>query len=339
MKKTSLLIRMRVGVVLLAAFLLAASTSHALDLAAVEAEWTPPDSAVPITMWGFIPDPGSCPASPVSWDVGPVIIESPGNSLTINLRNCLSEEVSMIIPGQRMPVGSAPVWTDGSSGPRTDLTQRVRSFTNEAPVGGTATYTWNFLKAGTYLYQSGTHPSKQVQMGLYGALKIGTYHGTRAETMILFSEIDPALHDPTPTAATPLTYKPKYYLINGDTFSAGQPVPVAIDNLIAGKHLLVRFLNAGLMTHIPVLHGSHMQILAEDGNRYSYPQKRYSMLLAAGKTFDVFWTPTETGTYALYDRRLSLTSNGAPGGGMMVYLDVAVPAFPWVMFVPAITAN
>ena len=32
-------------------------------------------------------------------------------------------------------------------------------------------YSWTNMKPGTYLYQSGTHPQVQVQMGLYGGVK------------------------------------------------------------------------------------------------------------------------------------------------------------------------
>src|ERR1700732_2917787 len=46
---------------------------------------------------------------------------------------------------------------------------RVRSFVPEATPGtGTQTYTWTALKPGTYLIESGTYPSIQGPMGLYG---------------------------------------------------------------------------------------------------------------------------------------------------------------------------
>ena len=307
---------------LLVAFFSVASPSSAVNLAAVEARWTPPDSATPIRMWGFIPDPGSCPATPAAWNVGPLQVGAAGANLTIQLRNCLSEPVSIVIPGQNATL--TPQVTPGG---------RVRAFTHEAPAGGTASYTWNNIKAGTFLYQSGSNPAKQVHMGLYGALKVGQYYEAPHDVLLLFSEIDPALHGAA-APATPLTYKPKYFLINGKTASAGKPVPVADDDVRVTNKLLIRFVNAGLMAHTPVLQGPHMKIIAEDGNRYPYAREQYSVLLPAGKTLDAIWHPTESGTYALYDRSLSLSSNGAPGGGMLVYLKVP---FPWIMFVPAIT--
>lgn len=322
---------LKVPVFLLVAFLLGASTSHALDLAAVEGEWTPPDSPTPITMWGFIADPGSCPAGPVVWDVGPLQTGSSGGSLTINLRNCLTEPVSIVIPGQNA------ILTPEFTPPDPQGRQRVTSFTQTAPAGGgTATYTWTNLKSGTFLYQSGSNPAKQVHMGLYGALTVGTYSEALSEVMVLYSEIDPALHA-TQSTATSLTYKPKYFLVNGDAYSAGQTIPVVTQGVTATKHLLIRFVNAGLMSHMPVLQGPYMKIVAEDGNLYPYSREQYSVLLAAGKTLDALWLPVKKGTYALYDRSLSLSSNGAPGGGLLVYLDVNIKPFSWPMFIPAIT--
>jgi len=321
-----LLKSLRIPVLLLVAFFSVASSSFALNLAAVEARWTPPDSATPIRMWGFIPDPGSCPASPVAWNVGPLQIGTPGANLTITLRNCLSEPVSLVIPGQNATLTPQEI-TDGQG------RKRVRAFTHEAPAGGTASYTWNNIKAGTFLYQSGSSPAKQVHMGLYGALKVGQYYEAPNDVLLLFSEIDPALHA-TAAAATPLSYRPKYFLINGKTYSSGQQIPVVDGNSRVTNNLLIRFANAGLMSHTPVLQGPHMKIIAEDGNRYPYAREQYSVLLAAGKTLDAIWHPTDSGNYALYDRSLSLSSNGAPGGGMLVYLNVR---FPWIMFIPAIT--
>lgn len=335
MKWTNLLIGLRISVMLLIAFFFGVSSSSAVNLAAVEGQWTPPDGGAPITMWGFVPDTGSCPA-PGSWDVGPLQVEAPGGNLTIMLRNCLSEPVSIVIPGQNA-ILTPTVITDGQG------RERVTAFTHEAPADAGATttaYTWNNLKPGTFLYQSGSNPAKQVQMGLFGALTVGTYSAGMTEVLVLYSEIDPDLHNGTPAAATPLSYKPKYFLVNGEAYSSGQAVPVVTQaGVTAQKELLIRFVNAGLTSHVPVMQGPYMKIIAEDGNPYPYVREQYSALLAAGKTLDALWSPIETGTFALYDRSLSLSSNGVPGGGLLVYLDVDVEAykFPWVIFTPAIT--
>jgi hypothetical protein len=271
--------------------ILLTGSSFALDLAAVEAEWTPPGSVTPITMWGFVLDTGDCPAAPVSWDVGTPMIAALETTLTINLRNCLSEAVSIVIPGQNATL-NPQTFTDPQG--RT----RVKAFTTETVSGATQAYVWNNLKAGTYLYQSGSHPAKQVQMGLYGALTVGTYPNTGGDVTLLYSEIDPALHDP-PSTATPLGYNPKYFLVNG---SATQPTLSAGDT---SQPTVLRFLNAGLDFHVPALNSSYMMLVAEDGNPYPFVREQYSVLLPAGKTIDALWNPSAAGTYIIYDRQLS----------------------------------
>ena len=102
------------------------------------------------------------------------------------------------------------------------------------------TYTWTGIKAGTYLYQSGTHPALQIQMGLYGPFQYLPSTPGRAysdpstsfdiEKAVLLSEIDPALHTAVAnnTYGTSMTstidYNPRYFLVNGEPYSAAMPL-------------------------------------------------------------------------------------------------------------------
>jgi len=193
-------------------------------------------------------------------------------SLTINLTNALPVETSIMILGQAggglggATFGSGPGVTAGpvrEAGPRTDGAhagqtattwtivapgsftpptqgERARSFVPE--VGGVATvgvaaasgtYTWTGLKPGTYLMRTGTYPSIQGPMGLYGVLVVtqaptgttagiaypaangvaGTANAVTYDTdaVALESEIDPrqnrmvAAVFPTPCSATVTT--------------------------------------------------------------------------------------------------------------------------------------
>ena len=278
-----------------------AQASHAVDLVAIEGQWLPDGETTPIPMWGFATDTGQACASLPAWDVGPQLTDADlvAGNLTINLRNCLSEAVSIIIPGQPATFTPQTV-TDGTG------RVRIRAFTNEAPVGGVASYTWSGVKAGSYIYQSGSHPAKQVQMGLYGALTVGSYPGTSADVTLLYSEIDPVLHSP-PAAATPLGYHPRHYLVNG---SDTQPIVSAGDT---NQPTILRFLNAGLDFHVPALNGSYMSLVAEDGNLYPFAKRQYSANVAAGKTIDALWQPASAGNHVIYDRR---------GNGMAASLAV-----------------
>jgi hypothetical protein len=81
---------------------------------------------------------------------------------------------------------------------------RVRSFGTEVAAGGSGTdLTWSNLRPGTYLIESGTQPSIQGPMGLYGVLVVAepdvvataahVAYGTTFDTAVplLLSEIDP----------------------------------------------------------------------------------------------------------------------------------------------------
>jgi hypothetical protein len=184
-----------------------------------------------------------------SW-APPVIRVSSGSTLTINLTNALSftplgsstantVPTSLTIVGQlggglgsplpsRTPspthAAQSVTWaTAGSSAgaqfnPPTQP-DRVQSFGTEVTTGNTSALVWSSLQPGTYLIESGTHPSIQGPMGLYGILVVTTppvagtttggvvsggtagcaYPGTGtaclapydADVPILLSEIDP----------------------------------------------------------------------------------------------------------------------------------------------------
>jgi FtsP/CotA-like multicopper oxidase with cupredoxin domain len=170
-------------------------------------------------------------------------------------------------------------------------------------------------------------------MGLYGAVTKDAaagqvYSGISYdnEVLLFFSEIDPALHTEVangtygtlPGMTSTINYDPKYFLINGE------PYPDTLSLLAGdpGESTLIRFLNMGLETHVPVLQGLYARIIAEDGNVYPYPKEQYSVELFAAKTRDAIITSTAEGNYPLYDRRLNLTNAAASPGGMLTYLEV-----------------
>lgn len=300
---------------------------------------TMPDGTV-VTMWGF-----ACTSSsgPTGLCTNPGVITVPGpqltvpvgdGTLTVNLTNNLPEEVSLIIPGLRQTAGASPVASFN------DIQGRVRktSFSAVATAfGGVQTYNWT-AKPGTYLYQSGSHPQVQVQMGLYGAVKqnfaTGQAYGASTsfsnEAVLLFSEIDPALHTavaggsygPAGAMTSTINYDPKYFLLNGIPYSAQRP-PLSLG--LTGTVTIFRFLNAGLREIVPVINGMYMTLVAEDGNPYTYTKSQYSLMLAPGKTIDALVTNPGQGYYPLYERRLGVTNAAATGGGMMMSLEVTGP--------------
>ena len=301
---------------------------------------TMPDG-VSVPMWGYAEDADQdlTTEDGLVSVPGPVLVVPPGDTtLTVHLKNNLPVPTSLMIAGQPSD-DSTPTFQGG----------RVLSLTDEAGAnGGEVSYTWTNLRPGTYLYSSGTHPAVQVQMGLYGALKADVVPGPYCtaepgggeaythivydeDLVLLFSEIDPAFHDavatddygPGKAIESTIAYDPKYFLINGEVNTSGKP---AIEVGTGGSRLLIRFLNAGLRTTVPVIQGFYMNIVAEDGFPVRYPQRQYSVMLPAGKTHDAIFSldcsdlpepASSTGNFAIYDRMGRLTNDAQMPGGML----------------------
>ncbi|PYX47562.1 MAG: hypothetical protein DMG83_04330 [Acidobacteria bacterium] len=229
---------LKTAVLAISVLLLGASVSFAQQvfLTAGAANAPLPDgSSVP--MWGYtcsgaVVAPVTCaalnPLAAPGWS--PIVITTPPGSLTINLTNNLTFAsgannipTSLVIVGQlggglgktatkapspqHLQQGATwPIAGDNSGAvfnppPQQD---RVQSFSTEVLVGTPQNLTWSNLRPGTYLIESGTHPSIQGPMGLYGILVVTTVpNGTTAgqaypgvsygaEVPLLMSEIDPA---------------------------------------------------------------------------------------------------------------------------------------------------
>lgn len=242
--KTTLVAKTVVAAFLLAA-LGASAANITVNLTAQRMSAGLPDGST-VPMWGYCTTPttGSCPGP---WAPGPTIVAAGGDTLTVNLQNQLSVPTSIVILGQiggtvgtpsmvtspahnmAQPITwpspgavGAPTFTPPTQGPR------ARSFSTEAAAAGAQSYVWNNLKPGTYLYETGSHPSLQAPMGLYGMLVVTTapavqsgsvtpgqaYPGAYptvssllnvpydAHAVLLFSEIDPVQNTAVDKAAT-----------------------------------------------------------------------------------------------------------------------------------------
>ena len=158
----------------------------------------------------------------------PVLCVTQGQTVTINLTNPAStglltgglpEATSLVFPGQ------LNVQTFGG---------KPGLFANEiGPGPGTVTYRFVANEPGTYLYESGTNPHKQVHMGLYGALIVrpsaaanraytdpDTVFDVNQEYLMLIHEIDPELHQAVETDQPydVTVMHDRYWTINGRSF-------------------------------------------------------------------------------------------------------------------------
>jgi FtsP/CotA-like multicopper oxidase with cupredoxin domain len=223
-----------------------ASFAQSVSLTAGATTTTLPDGSV-VPMWGYSCSaaavaPATCVSLNTKAAVGtwsPVVITVPPGNLTINLTNSLPAavpETSLVIVGQLGGgLGTAATsvaspahatqdttWPIAAAGPQNvppPQGNRVQSFSTPVGLAATLPLTWTGLRAGTYLIESGTHPSIQGPMGLYGILVVTTapagttagcaYPGAAAgtcavtysaEVPMLLSEIDPVQNKAVNTA-------------------------------------------------------------------------------------------------------------------------------------------
>lgn len=276
-------------------------------------------SLVGVPIWGFSLDN---PLTPLTCDApallpGPVLSVDVGDAVTLNLRNNLSEPVSIVFPGQDMAPNAVVV-----------------------PAGGSDSYTFTASKPGTFLYEAGTNASIQVPMGLYGALIVRpltpgqAYDAATAynvEKVLVLSEIDPNLNmsaDPNdfdfvgdPEVFTD-GYHPTYFLINGEAYPDTDAIAAT-----TGQDVLLRYVNAGLSHHTMTLLGQRQRVIAKDA--FQTAANAYDAVaetVAAGSTLDAIVDLTGVAggaTLPLYNRQLNVTNDGAYPGGMLTFLNVA----------------
>jgi hypothetical protein len=229
---------------------------------------------------------GMCAALNGGSGWSPVVITLPtGQDLTINLTNNLSfaagtgtntVPTSLVIVGQlggglgnTATLKDSPTHaTQGATWPIAGDSngatfnppsqgQRVQSFSTEVLFGATTSLTWKAPRPGTYLIESGTHPSIQGPMGLYGMLVVtcaptdttsGCTTGTaypgvsyNAEVPLLLSEIDPAQNNAVTAAVTAVGFNETAARVLRDSVSsvslALDPVTAAVISGGTGYHV------------------------------------------------------------------------------------------------------
>ncbi len=211
----------------------------------------------------------------------PTIIVNQGDTLQITLSNRLAVPTSLVFPGQTGVVASG-----GSPG----------LLAREAPAnGGTVQYTFKAGQPGTYLYNSGTRPDLQIEMGLVGALIVRPVDGMGApmpmqayghmdtmfdqEFLFLLTEMDESIHDLVEQGRMAevdmTTWWPVYWFINGRTgpdtmldpdvsWLPTQPYN-CMPMFHPGEKVLMRVIDGGRDPHPLHHHGNNATIIARDG--------------------------------------------------------------------------
>jgi FtsP/CotA-like multicopper oxidase with cupredoxin domain len=237
---------------------------------------------------------------------GPVLCVTQNQTVEVNLTNNLPEASGILFPGQEQVTASG-----GSAGLLT---------TEAAAGGGTVTYSFTASQPGTYLYQSGSDVSKQVEMGLYGALVVRPAAGANLaygattqfdpnhEYLMLLADIDPDLHHAVEVGGTydVNALRNRYFTINGRSFPdtimdnssvllPNQPYGALVRIQPDGpgsQPSLIRMINVGALNHPFHPHGNHTTQIAQDGRLLTSPSggsaatEHFGETIGSGQTQD-----------------------------------------------------
>ena len=108
---------------------------------------------------------------------GPVMCINQGETVDVILTNELAVATSIQFPGQE-GVTYDDGLTSGPVGPVANPAGDLLALVQEAPPATSIAYTFTATNAGTYVYESGSDPQLQVQMGLFGSIVVRpTYQG------------------------------------------------------------------------------------------------------------------------------------------------------------------
>lgn len=276
------------------------------NLTAKPALITTPDGDS-LLVWGYGLNDG-----PMQYP-GPTLIVNQGDTITINLKNELgvpNMPVSIVFPGQSdvsASGGTEGLLTRESNGP-----------------ADVVTYTFTASEAGTYLYNSGTRPELQTEMGMLGAIVVRPSVPNQAynhpdtafdhEYLFLLTEMDPQVHYMASLglfdAIDNSEHRSVLWFINGrngpDTMAdAGvswlpnQPYNT-LPRTHVGETVLARVINAGRDIHPYHFHGNHVTLIGRDGRLLEsssgagpdLARVDFTLQAIPGSTYDALWSWT-----------------------------------------------
>lgn len=215
-----------------------------------------------LKVWGYTDSASAGPMVP-----GPLLEATEGEAVTVTVYNQNNRSHNFVVKG-------------------------LSSDATSIPAGGSRTYTFTTSKAGVYLYNDTLNNNVNREMGLYGAVVVRADGGIKkawtggpsfdAERLWVVSEMDkPRWNDVAGNGGTVSTgtYKPNYFLMNGQGGFDAMHDPNSVLDVTAGQTGLLRIVNAGQFDHALHFHGNHFTVIDRDGTRLTSPE--------AGDTYNI----------------------------------------------------
>jgi FtsP/CotA-like multicopper oxidase with cupredoxin domain len=187
-------------------------------------------------------------------------------------------------------------------------------------TGGTYTYQWRPMHAGTYFYHCHTNTPLHAEMGMYGGLIVDPAPnpndppGTKrafangpiydVEAIWAADEIDPAWHNLQWSAGTCggdvglNNLNPRYFIITG-VDGASSALTAMAANMQVGQTLLVRYICAGFHPQKIDFGGLTAEVVASDGRPLPTPWYTQAIEAHSAERYDCIFRPTTTGSWTV----------------------------------------
>jgi FtsP/CotA-like multicopper oxidase with cupredoxin domain len=244
---------------------------------------------------------------------GPRIRITEGDRVRFNVRNSLPEPATVHWHGLILP--------NRMDGPA-NITQAP------IPPGGSFTYEFTAVQAGTFFYHSHANPERQQGLGLYGALIIDPRQPSSLQyDKELVVQLQEWLYKNGYTfPSMPMDgMQPNFFTINGKAYPETETV-----HLRVGEKLLVRFIGSQSgFIHPMHIHGGPFTIVATDGVLIPEGARvsKDTVNVGPGERYDVIWEAREPGKWLLHCHINHHTTNDnredQGAGGLTLIIDVS----------------
>jgi FtsP/CotA-like multicopper oxidase with cupredoxin domain len=259
--------------------------------------------------WQFRDPNGSGPGALTSG-----LVVKAGDTVNITVANTLDRAINLVIPG-------------------------VMSNTPPVAPGGTRTYTFTALAAGSYFYTDGVNGEIGKAMGLSGPLVVMPTNGSntlysggpgfdRQYTLVL-NELDDRLNAAVAAGGSydMANYEPNYYFVNGLSYPDTASDSDTLVAMNVGEDVAIRFINTGCITYPQHFHGYHVNVISRNRNPEVHVIEKDTTQVERDMCTDVILPVNQPGAYPLHTHYVpGVTANGVyvyPYGGALIVMSAA----------------
>jgi len=229
------------------------------------------DGGAVIDVWGYTDANGAPPMVP-----GPILEATQGQTISVEVVNNNNRNHNFVIQG-------------------------VTSDTGSIAPGASKTYTFTPNQGGVFFYRDTLSSNVNREMGLHGALIVRSNSNNRVwdggpsyniERLWVLADMDvPRWNNRASNgqSVSTGTYRPNYFMINGQGGFDGMHDPNTILEGNSGQVGLVRIVNAGQFDESLHWHGNHFRVISRNGQHLNNFEWQDTINVKAGQTMMVLY--------------------------------------------------